>query len=175
MKVRILQFSTTFTQVYTRPKKNSSGSSLAFTLNEGSVRCAKVCNKSWVILKNHDCVIVHVYCKMIEFQSSALIWDRTSKEYLAFFVQTLQIHTLLHMYQRNIHWFDDRFLRECVYSKGRGTQFLSTMDEISNICHKIRRYFLPLKSVKTLLKTYKNCTQKLMHYFPTNKWVSAPY
>ena len=26
------------------------GSSLAFTLKEGPVRCAKVCNKSWVIL-----------------------------------------------------------------------------------------------------------------------------
>ena len=50
MKVRILQFSTTFTQVYTRPKKNLLGSSLAFTLKEGPVRCAKVCNKSWVIL-----------------------------------------------------------------------------------------------------------------------------
>ena len=50
MKVRILQFSTTFTQVYTRPKSNLLGSSLAFTLKEGPVRCAKVCNKSWVIL-----------------------------------------------------------------------------------------------------------------------------
>ena len=27
------------------------GSSLAFTLKEGPVRCAKVCNKSWVILR----------------------------------------------------------------------------------------------------------------------------
>ena len=50
LKVRILQFSTTFTQVYTRPKKILLGSSLAFTLKEGPVRCAKVCNKSWVIL-----------------------------------------------------------------------------------------------------------------------------
>ena len=32
-------------------KKNLLGSSLAFTLKEGPVRCAKVCNKSWVILK----------------------------------------------------------------------------------------------------------------------------
>ena len=87
------------------------------------------------------CVIVHVYCKMIEFQSSALIWDRTLQEYLAFFVQTLQIHTLLHMYQRNIHWFDDRFLRECVYSKGRGTQFLSTIDEISIFVQKLTGIF----------------------------------
>ena len=46
LKVRILQFSTT----YTRPKNFLLGSSLAFTLKEGSVRCAKVCNKSWVIL-----------------------------------------------------------------------------------------------------------------------------
>ena len=37
-------------QVYTRPKKNLLGSSLAFTLKEGPVRCAKVCIKSWVIL-----------------------------------------------------------------------------------------------------------------------------
>ena len=51
MKVKILQFSTTFTQVYTRPKKKLLGSSLAFTLEEGPVRCAKVCNKSWVILR----------------------------------------------------------------------------------------------------------------------------
>ena len=51
LKVRILQFSTPFTQVYTRPKKNLLGSSLAFTLKEGPVRCAKVCNKSWVILE----------------------------------------------------------------------------------------------------------------------------
>ena len=51
LKVRILQFSTTFRQVYTRPKKNLFGSSLALTLKEGPVRCAKVCNKSWVILR----------------------------------------------------------------------------------------------------------------------------
>ena len=50
LKVKILQFSTTFTQVYTRPKKKLIGSSLAFTLKEGPVRCAKVCNNSWVIL-----------------------------------------------------------------------------------------------------------------------------
>ena len=37
-------------QVYTRPKEYLFGSSLAFTLKEGPVRCAKVCNKSWVIL-----------------------------------------------------------------------------------------------------------------------------
>ena len=46
-----MQFSTNFIQVYTRPKKKLLGSSLAFTLKEGPVRCAKVCNKSWVILK----------------------------------------------------------------------------------------------------------------------------
>ena len=50
LKVKILQFSTTFMQVYTRPKRNLLGSSLAFTLKEGPVRCVKVCNKSWVIL-----------------------------------------------------------------------------------------------------------------------------
>ena len=31
-------------------KKKLLGSSLAFTLKEGPVRCAKVCDKSWVIL-----------------------------------------------------------------------------------------------------------------------------
>ena len=50
LKVRILLFSTTFTKVYTRPKKKLFGSSLAFTLKEGPVRCVRVCNKSWVIL-----------------------------------------------------------------------------------------------------------------------------
>ena len=39
-----------FTQVYLRPKKILMGSSLAFNLKEGPVRCAKVCDKSWVIL-----------------------------------------------------------------------------------------------------------------------------
>ena len=38
-------------QVYVTPKKKLLGSSLAFTLKEGPVRCAKGCNKSWVILK----------------------------------------------------------------------------------------------------------------------------
>ena len=37
-------------QVYIRPKKILMGSSLAFNLKEGHVRCAKVCDKSWVIL-----------------------------------------------------------------------------------------------------------------------------
>ena len=43
-------------QVYIRPKQILMGSSLAFNLKEGPVRCAKVCDKSWVILKNL-CVI----------------------------------------------------------------------------------------------------------------------
>ena len=37
-------------QVYVRPKKKLLGSSLAFNLKEGPVRCAKVCDRSWVIL-----------------------------------------------------------------------------------------------------------------------------
>ena len=61
LKVRILQFSTTFTQVYTRPKINLLGSSLAFTLKEGSVRCAKVCNKSWVILLYLSYITLRIY------------------------------------------------------------------------------------------------------------------
>ena len=50
LKVRILQFSTTFMQVYVIPKNFLLGSSLTFKLKEGPVRCAKVCSKSWVIL-----------------------------------------------------------------------------------------------------------------------------
>merc|ERR1712051_475726 len=37
-------------QVYLRPKIFLLGSSLAFSIKEDHVRCAKVCNKSWVIL-----------------------------------------------------------------------------------------------------------------------------
>ena len=51
MKVRMLQFSTTFMQVYVRLKFFLLGSSLPFNLKEGPVRSAKVCNKSWVILQ----------------------------------------------------------------------------------------------------------------------------
>jgi hypothetical protein len=36
--------------VYLRPKQFLLGSSLAFSLTEDPVRCAKVCDKSWVIL-----------------------------------------------------------------------------------------------------------------------------
>ena len=50
MKVRILPFSTTFMQVYIIPRNFLLGSSLAFNLKDGPVRCATVCNKSWVIL-----------------------------------------------------------------------------------------------------------------------------
>ena len=41
---------TEFTQVYLRPKIFLLGSSLAFSLKEDPVRCAKVCDESWVIL-----------------------------------------------------------------------------------------------------------------------------
>ena len=41
---------TEFTQVYLRPKNFLLGSSLAFSLKEDPVRCAKVCDESWVIL-----------------------------------------------------------------------------------------------------------------------------
>ena len=44
-------------QVYIRPKKNLLGSSLAFNLKEGPIRCAKVCDKSWVILTYWDLTI----------------------------------------------------------------------------------------------------------------------
>ena len=41
---------TEFTQLYLSPKIFLLGSSLAFSLKEDPVRCAKVCDKSWVIL-----------------------------------------------------------------------------------------------------------------------------
>ena len=41
---------TEFTQLYLTPKIFLMGSSLAFSLKEDPVRCAKVCDKSWVIL-----------------------------------------------------------------------------------------------------------------------------
>ena len=44
-------------QVYVRPKKKLLGSSLAFNLKEGPLRCAKVFDKSWVILK-YSCSIM---------------------------------------------------------------------------------------------------------------------
>ena len=42
---------TEFTQLYLTPKIFLMGSSLAFSLKEDPVRCAKVCDKSWVTLK----------------------------------------------------------------------------------------------------------------------------
>ena len=42
---------TEFTQLYLTPKIFLMGSSLAFSLKEDPVRCAKVCDKSWVILR----------------------------------------------------------------------------------------------------------------------------
>ena len=41
---------TEFTQLYLTPKIFLMGSSLAFSLDEDPVRCAKVCDISWVIL-----------------------------------------------------------------------------------------------------------------------------
>ena len=41
---------TEFTQLYLTPKIFLMGSTLAFSLKEDPVRCAKVCDKSWVIL-----------------------------------------------------------------------------------------------------------------------------
>ena len=57
---------TEFTQLYLTPKIFLMGSSLAFSLKEDPVRCAKVCDKSWVILKSmYDftkalCLIHHI-------------------------------------------------------------------------------------------------------------------
>ena len=46
-----LFFDWIYSSVLKRPKKNLLGSSLAFSLKENPVRCAKVCDKSLVILK----------------------------------------------------------------------------------------------------------------------------
>ena len=48
---------TEFTQLYLTPKIFLMGSSLAFSLKEDPVRCAKVCNKSWVILLSMSWVV----------------------------------------------------------------------------------------------------------------------
>jgi hypothetical protein len=51
LKVSILQFSTTFTQLTARLKNFLRGWLLVFGLKEGLVECATVCVKSEVILK----------------------------------------------------------------------------------------------------------------------------
>ena len=51
LKVRILAFSTTFTQLTARIKNFLVGWLLFWGLKEGLVECAIVCVKSWVILK----------------------------------------------------------------------------------------------------------------------------
>ena len=43
---------TEFTQLYLRPKTFLLGSSLAFSPKEDPVRCAKVCDESWVTLRS---------------------------------------------------------------------------------------------------------------------------
>ena len=50
LKVRILAFSTTFTQVTASIKNFLVGWLLFWGLKEGLVECAIVCVKSWVIL-----------------------------------------------------------------------------------------------------------------------------
>ena len=52
MKVKILQFLTTFTQLNARPKFFLQGWLLALSIKEGPIKCAVVCNKSCVILSD---------------------------------------------------------------------------------------------------------------------------
>ena len=56
---KILQFSSTFLQFYLRPKTKLLDSSLAFNLKKGPLRCAKVCDKSWVILQRIFFLLVY--------------------------------------------------------------------------------------------------------------------
>ena len=72
LKVRILRFSTTYMQVYLRPKIFLLGSSLAFNLKKGPVRCAKVCDKSWVIL-----LMLSKQFKNIGFARQSSLEDRS--------------------------------------------------------------------------------------------------
>ena len=46
----LAHFLTEFTQVYLRPKKILLGNSLAFSLKEDPVTCAKMCEEIWVML-----------------------------------------------------------------------------------------------------------------------------
>ena len=56
---------TEFTQLYLTPKTFLMGSSLAFSLKEDPVRCAKVCDKSWVILMDiHSAVYFISYISL---------------------------------------------------------------------------------------------------------------
>ena len=66
-------------QVYLRPKIFLLGSSLAFSLKEDPVRCAKVCDKSWVILQQVEYIstlkslIVEYAC--LDFLASGPFWQ----------------------------------------------------------------------------------------------------
>ena len=53
---------------YKMQQKNLLGSSLAFDLREGPVKCAKVCGKSWVILKNLSQVQSQMHIAFLEGQ-----------------------------------------------------------------------------------------------------------
>ena len=53
LKVRILAFSTTFTQLTVRINEFLVGWLLFLGLKEGLLECAIVCVKSWVILTNY--------------------------------------------------------------------------------------------------------------------------
>ena len=76
MKVRILPFLTTFTQLTARLKNFLRGWLLVLSLKEGLVECATVCVKSEVILsyilgRNGPiwvrCVVISVRCVVISF------------------------------------------------------------------------------------------------------------
>ena len=56
LKVKILPFLTTFTQLTTRLKNFLMDWLLVLGLEEGLVECATLCIKSWVILRIHEWV-----------------------------------------------------------------------------------------------------------------------
>ena len=63
---------------FTQDLKKILGSSLTFTLKEGPVRCAKVCNKSWVILS--------CFCQLSSFP-----FKKWENRLLACFIDTARI------------------------------------------------------------------------------------
>ena len=65
-------------QVYIRPKEILLGSSLTFNLKEDPVRCAKVCDKSWVILMYRAVIIrstCNIYSIKVDSKMSVKSWQ----------------------------------------------------------------------------------------------------
>ena len=79
LKVRILQFLTTYTQLTARLKNFLRGWLLVLGLKEGLVKCATVCIKSEVILPTSMYVCVHHEKNQVEFQELKNLILNTSK------------------------------------------------------------------------------------------------